>query len=162
MLVPSCWLTSLLFIASATAHATSLTSIYPHADLKRRYLSTGTTVSLPSAATPPYPTGSANGTSVPTGSIYPSGVSSTAGTSTAVPAPTPSAFYLVIADTGTPLRRPIPLLGLGSRRHLSDKALSPFQQRSGSVFSLSANGTLWLDGTGPVASYFTGYPGFHL
>lgn len=137
MLVPSSsWLTSLLFIALATVRATSLTSIYPPADLKRRSLSTGTAVSLPSTVTPPYPTGSANGTA----------------------APTPSAFYLVIADTGTPFDGEyLAVATLPDDNSIT--AAIPVSSEYRSVFSLSADGTLLEEGTGLVASYYSGYPG---
>ena len=86
MLIESLWLTSLC-IASATAYA------YPPVGLKPRYLSTGTgTLLYPTA----YPTNSANGTVVSTGTTYPP-----PSTSTAAPTPTSSDFYLVAAGTGT-------------------------------------------------------------
>ena len=88
MIFQSNWLLSLFFILSATASA----------DLKRRDSALSTT-------TAPYPT--ANGTYAitssidPTSSILPS-VSSDPTSSTPKATPTSSAFYLVVADTGTP------------------------------------------------------------
>lgn len=65
------------------------------ADLKRRD-------SLPSTTTPLYPT--ANGTYVPTSSIDPTSSVLPSDPTTSTPGPNPksSAFYLVVADTGTP------------------------------------------------------------
>ena len=89
MLTYSFWLSSLLFIASATAHA------YAPAGLRPRCLSiTGT--SVPFISTPPYPTGSANGTAIPTASTY-----VPTATSMTPPVSTPFLFYLVTAGTGT-------------------------------------------------------------
>ena len=90
MLVSSLWLASLLGLVSTTAHA------YNPAHLGPRYLSIGTAISLPATSAPPYPTGSANETVVPTGTTY-----STPSTSTVAPTHTPSLFYLVAAGTGT-------------------------------------------------------------
>lgn len=162
MLFQSFCLSSLLFTILATAHAASLTNIYPPADLKRRYLSTGTGVSLPSTATPPYPTGSANGTSVSTGLTYPtspilpSGTSSSASTSTPVPPPTIGPFYLVVADTGTPFDGDY--LNLGSEP--SDNGLNVLVFGStelvpggDSVYYLFPDGTFQNDNTGLTASY---------
>ena len=95
MLTHAFWLSSLLLIASATAHV----HVHAPGGLKPRYLSTGTGLSAPSTGTPPYPTGSTIGTIVPTASSYSSNPTSTAAPP-AVPT-TPSLFYLVTAGTGT-------------------------------------------------------------
>lgn len=128
MLVKFCWLTGLL-------------------------VSTGTAVQLPSTATPPYPNGSANGTVISTSSIYPSGVSSTA-----VSTPTPSAFYLLIADTGTPFDGEYLTVGAGLDV-AANVATEPVTAASRQVFRLSANGTLWNDDSGLFASYPPSSPG---
>ena len=157
MHVHSCWLSSLLFITLVTAHAVSPINNHPPADLKDRSLSTGTGVSLLRTITPPYPTGSANGTSVPTSSVYstssihPSGVSST---STGGPGPTPTSFYLIAADTGTYLDGDYLYIGIDDSGDQLFHLL--FEQRfpaGPSSFSLSANGTLVQDQTGRIARY---------
>ena len=164
MLVQSFWLSSLLCMVSATAHATSLTNIHPPADLKRRYLSTGTGVSLPSIATPPYPTGSANATAVPTGSTYPTSSllpssassSATTPTATAVPPPTIGPYYLVVAHTGTPFDGDYINLDFEP----SDEGLNVLVFGStelvpggDSVYYLFSDGTFQNDNTGWTASY---------
>ena len=83
------WLTSLLFIASATAHA------YPPPGLKPRYLSTGTGISTP------YPTSIANGTAVLTGTTPPPTSTTPSSSTAASPTSTSSDFYLVASGTGT-------------------------------------------------------------
>lgn len=163
MLVQSSWLTSLLLILLATGHATSLTSIHPRADLTRRYLSTGTGVLLPTTATPPYPTGSANnGTSVPTGSTYttspilPSGTSPSASTSTPVPPPTIGPFYLVVAVTGTPFDGDyLNLDFVPSDDGLNVLVFGSTELVPGgdSVYYLFPDGTFQNDNTGWTASY---------
>lgn len=142
MLLQSCWLSSLLFVVSTAAN------VYPPAGLKPRYLATGTGISLPSTSSPPYPTGS----SYLTSSILPSGVSSTA-----VPAPTPSTFYLVVADTGTPFDGHYIFVGTDTSRdglYLGIIGSTEPDQYGMSVFSLSANGTLEQDQSTLVAAYF--------
>ena len=164
MIFQSCWFSSLLFIASVTGHA------YPPAGLKPRYLANGTGISLPLTTPSPYPTGSANGTAIPTGSIYPtrpilpSGVSSNTSTSTAIPNPTPSPFYLVVADTGTPFDGDYLFIGMDNERSGLELLLFGPQEptsepspTAASVFSLSADGILRQDSTGLIASYFDNY-----
>ena len=157
MLVHSRWLSSLLSIASVTAHALSPIRDHFAADLRDRSLSTGTGVSLPLTTTPPYPTGSPNGTSIPTGSVYPTssilstGVSST---STAVPEPTPSEFFLKVADSGTYLDGDYVYIGIDDSGDGLFKLLFEQEAAAGPAsFSLGANGTLVQVDTGRIARY---------
>lgn len=144
MLLPSCWLAILLFIVSATAH------IFPPAGLKPRYLATGTGISLSSTTTPPYPISSANGTSAPTGSIYP--------TSTATPTQPPSDFYLVAADTGTDRDGYYAYIGANDPGELVlYLAAKPEPVASFSTFHLNADGTLLNEFSYGIASVYPGY-----
>lgn len=136
-LLQSCWLSGLLLIASASAHA------YPPAGLKPRYLATGTGISLPTAST--------NGTSVPTGSTYPTSTST----------PTPTSFYLVAADTGNSrldgeyVYLQSDTSGNGLLVLYLASAVSGVA--SFSTFALNADGTLTNDFTGDaIATIFAG------
>ncbi|CAF9940109.1 hypothetical protein IMSHALPRED_001754 [Imshaugia aleurites] len=149
MLIQSCWLSSLLIIASATAHA------FPPAGLKPRYLATGTGISLPSTIPPPYPTSNATGISAPTGSIYP-----TSSISTATPTPTASGpFYLVVADTGTDLDGEYAYISAdtsGADILVLYLANAPDEVASFSTFNLNADGTLQNEFAGGIAAIFPG------
>ncbi|CAD6593718.1 MAG: hypothetical protein ASARMPREDX12_007486 [Alectoria sarmentosa] len=153
MLLQSCWLSSLLFIVSATAHA------YPPAGLKPRYLVTGTGISLPSTISAPYPTGTVSGASVPTGSSYPTSpaqTSSSTTTSTATPTPSSSEFfYLVAADTGTASDGDYVSIGADDPGLLVlYLASGPDQVASFSTFNINADGTLQNQFSGGIASIF--------
>ncbi|CAF9943726.1 MAG: hypothetical protein ALECFALPRED_001113 [Alectoria fallacina] len=155
MLVQTCWFSSLLFIVSATAHA------YPPAGLKPRYLVTGTGISLPSTISPPYPSGTASGTSVTTGSTYPTSPAQTnSSTTTSTPTPTPTSsefFYLVAADTGTDSDGDYVSIGADDPGLLVLYLGSvPNQVASFSTFSINADGTLQNEFAGGIASIFPG------
>lgn len=158
MHVQSCWLSFLLFTISATAHA-----YYPPAGLKPRYLATGTGISLSSTLPPPYPTGTANGTSIPTGSTYPTSspqTNSSTSSPTATPTPTPSPsefFYLVAADTGTGHDGYYVSIGADDPGLLVlYLAAEPNQVASFSTFNINADGTLQNEFAGGIASIFPG------
>lgn len=139
------WLPSLLFILSTTASA----------DLKRRD-------SPPSTTTAPYPT--ANATYAITTSKDPpsSTLPSDPTTSTPTTTPTSSAFYLVVADTGTPwdgdyLYVAQDFAGDGLYVLLfGDQVPDPY---GGSVFFLSdaTYGNLTHVQAGQIATYFDLY-----
>ncbi|KAL9072034.1 MAG: hypothetical protein Q9161_003808 [Pseudevernia consocians] len=158
MFLKPSWLSSLLFIVSATA------LVYPPVGLRPRYLATGTGISLPSTSPPPYPTSGANGTSVPTGSTHPTSSAQTnspASTSTATPTPTPSSspefFYLVAADTGTDLDGDYVSIGADDPGLLVlYLAAAPNGVASFSTFSINADGTLQNEFSGGIASIFSG------
>ena len=143
MFIQSFWLSSLLFIVTATAH------VYPPAGLKPRYLATGTGISLPSASAPPYPTGSATGTSPSTASTA---------ASTATPTPTASGpFYLVAADTGTDHDGYFVYIGADDPGLLVlYLASGPDEVTSFSTFNINADGTLQNEFSGGIASTFPG------
>ena len=155
MPIQSFWLTSLLFITSVTAHA------YPPMGLKPRYLSTGTGIS------PAFPTKSANGTAVLTGTTYsPPSISTAAPTSTssaAAPSSTSSDFHLVAAGTGTYLDGYY-LIVNGARGSgpgdlqvmvfIEELPLTPLVDVA--TFHLAANGTL-VNGYGGEGKAF-GFP----
>lgn len=143
MLVQSCLLSSLLFVASATAHA------YPPAGLRPRYLVTGTGISLPSSSASPYPTATANGTGTPTGSVSTS-------TPTSNPIPPSEFFYLVIADTGT--AHDGQYLSIDSDTNGDSSlvlypAAEPNEVASFSTFNINADGTLENEFAGIAAIF---------
>ena len=162
LLLLSCWLSRLLFIVSTAA-------LVFHPDgLKPRDLTTDTGVSLPSTIPLPSPTVDAKETSAltspdnPTSTIPPSSTSSDASTPTVlpvIPAPKPSTFYLVVANTGSPFDGSyifvdmygprFPLFGLTDPGPVED-----------SLFSLNVDGTLFQVGSGLIACYYDSLGGF--
>ena len=130
---------------------------------------TDTGILLLSTAPSPYPTVSASSTSVRTGSTYsastilPSSVSLDATTPTAVPAPIPSTFYLVVANTGTSFDGEYILIAMDDSRsklYLGLFGLKEPDPAGGSVFNLSTKGTLRQGVSGLVAGYSDLYGGF--
>lgn len=132
-------------MVSATAH------VYPPAGLKPRYLATGTGVSLPSTSSPPYPTGTANGTTIPT-------YSSTS-PSTAIPTPTSSEFfYLVISDIGTSLDGDYLTIGSdfgGSGLYVLYPGDEPDSDAKFSTFSINTDGTFQNEFVQGIAYIFS-------
>ncbi len=144
MLVQYRWLSSLLFIASATAH------VYPPAGLKPRYLATGTGISLPSTGTAPYPTGTANGTAIATGSVT---------TSTATPTPiSPTELFSLVISAPGYVYDGDPLTIESDTSGASLLVLYPTTGTGGpssfTTFNINADGTLQNQFSGGIAAIF--------
>ena len=154
MLLHSCWLLSLLFIASTAANA------YRPAVLKPRYLVTGTGILLPSTTPPPYPTGTANKTAIST-SVLPTSTLNP----TSTPIPPSELFYLVVAAPGTPYDGQYLTIGSNSNGD-GELVLYPTDGPDAiirfSEFNLNADGTLESEFDGGIASIYPGESSYPL
>ena len=134
-----------LVIVSAVAHATKPTRLYAPADIKRRYLSTGTGVSLPSTTIPPFPTSS----------IIPSNISSSTSAFTAVPSGVANEFHLVVANTSTPFDGLFLQLNYDVNQEVGVLVFSEYLVFGGTTFFfLSMDGTLQALNSGGGSAYY--------